>query len=127
MVFCNLEKVELFQRMFLKYVLKVHKRTAKCIVYGETGRLKLENTITKRTITFWHKIKYWNRNKISYIMYNLSEYFYNNNIYKSKWCSNIFRLLNDSGHSHFWRSNNVNLNNLQASLYQKLSNTEIQN
>ena len=45
--FCNLSAIELFHRKYLKYLLKLNKSTSNCMVYGETGRVKLEVIVKK--------------------------------------------------------------------------------
>ena len=48
----NVDCLEIFYRKFLKYVLKLHNQTSNCMVYGETGKMPLSETIKSRMICF---------------------------------------------------------------------------
>ena len=55
--FENLDCIEIFYRTFLKYVLRLNKQTANCMVYGEAGRKPLGGTI-KNGLFLVTKINY---------------------------------------------------------------------
>ena len=72
--FENLEKIEVFYRKFLKYILKVNMRTTNCMVYGETGRTPLKIIIQTRMVCFWHKVSTGLNTKLSYrLLYLLNK------------------------------------------------------
>jgi len=64
----TLEKLHL---KFCKMVLKLKESTPNIMVYGETGRFDLKYYAKKRIINFWETIACGDKNKLSYITYNL--------------------------------------------------------
>ena len=49
----NFERLEIFNRNFLRRSLKIGKSTNTCMLYGETGRRHLKCTIQKRVVNYW--------------------------------------------------------------------------
>ena len=78
-------------------------------------------------INFWHRIKFGKRSKISSIIYHHIESLYNNNIFKSKWCAKIKNVLDNTGLSHYWTSNNINFNRMASRLSERLTDAFLQN
>ena len=54
-----------------KIVLNRKNSTPDLMVYGETGRFKLEYYVKKRMINYWSTIACGNRNKLAYTMFNI--------------------------------------------------------
>ena len=72
--FEDLEKIEIFYRKFLKYILKVKSQTTDCMVYGETGRVPLDIIIKTRMVVFWNKTVTGLNTKLSYrLLYLLNK------------------------------------------------------
>ncbi len=70
----DIERIEVFYRKFLKYILKANNQTANCMVYGETGKLPLDISIKTRMICFWHKTATGLNTKLSYrLLYLLNK------------------------------------------------------
>ena len=81
--FCNLSAIDLFHRKYLKYLLKLNKSTSNCMVYGETGRVKLEVMVKKRMIGYWSRLCQGKESKLSTIIYKLLKNQHDNNKHKS--------------------------------------------
>ena len=68
------------------------------MVYGETGRFNLEFYAKKRIINFWGSIACGNKNKLSYIIYNLCRQKYLGDPQSSSdWFVNLADLVNRYG------------------------------
>ena len=81
-----------------KLVLKLKDSTPSIMVYGETGRFNLEYYANKRMINFWGTIACGNKNKLSYIIYNLCKQRYVNDPQSSSdWFVNLANMLNRYG------------------------------
>ena len=87
--FENLDCIDFFYRTFLKYVLRLNKQTANCMVYGEAGRKPLGETIKLRMVCFWHKIIAGDKNKLSSKLLTLQKKLYEQNLYTSPWFKKI--------------------------------------
>ena len=123
----NLNEIELFQRKFLKNVLHISKFAANCMIYGETGRQPLALTVSKRMISFWHRIKFGKQSKMSSIIFQFMQSLYNSNTFKSKWCKKIKSILDEAGITYYWHLNHVNLNKIKSTLSQINCDTFLQN
>ena len=66
--FEKLDKIEIFYRKFLRYILRVNSQTTNCMVYGETGRTPLSIIIKTRMVCFWHKTSTGLNTKLAYRM-----------------------------------------------------------
>lgn len=53
--YCNVSQLEVFYKKFLKTILMLNRTTSSCMVYGEVGKLPLQNMIDKRMLSFWLK------------------------------------------------------------------------
>ena len=68
------------------------------MVYGETGRFNLEYYANKRIINFWETIACGNKNKLSYIIYDLCKKRYLNDEQSSpEWFKNLANTLTRNG------------------------------
>ena len=68
------------------------------MVYGETGRFNLEYYANKRIINFWETIACGNKNKLSYIIYDLCKKRYlNDELSSSDWLVNLANILTRNG------------------------------
>ena len=96
--YSNLKTLEKLHLKFCKLVLKLKDSTPSIMVYGETGRFNLEYYAKKRMINFWGTIACGNKNKLSYIIYNLCKQRYVNNPQSSSdWFVNLANMLNRYG------------------------------
>ena len=94
----NLKILERLHLKFCKLVLKLKKSTPDIMVYGETGRFNLEYYANKRIINFWETIACGNKNKLSYIIYNLCKQRYlNDKLSSPEWFVNLANMLNRYG------------------------------
>ena len=93
----NLEILEKLHLKFCKYVMKLKSSTPDVMVFGESGRLKIEYYAKKRMINFWATIVCGNRNKLSFIMYNLCKQRYENGSPSSEWFVNLASMLGKYG------------------------------
>ena len=90
----TLEKLHL---KFCKFVMEMKTATPDVMVYGESGRFKLEYYAKKRMINFWAAMVCGNRNKLSFIMYNLCKERYERGLPSSEWFKNLVDMLNKYG------------------------------
>ena len=91
----TLETLHLY---FCKLTLKLKESTPNLMVYGETGRFELEYYAKKRLINFWASISCGNKNKLSYIVYQLCKQRYENDPQSSsEWFINVANLVHRYG------------------------------
>ena len=102
--FEDLNQIEIFQRNFIRNLLKLKSYTSSCLLYGESGLMELSCTIKVRMISFWYKIVTGNNHKLSYLMYRLIKKMHDdtNNEYRSKWITFIESTINDLGLRNIW-------------------------
>ena len=94
----NLKTLEKLHLKFCKLVLKLKRSTPNIMVYGETGRFDLKYYANKRIINFWGTIACGNKNKLSYIIYNLCKQRYLRNSESApEWFVNLADMLNKYG------------------------------
>ena len=120
--FENLYQLESFQLKFLKRLLKVHKRTSNCMVYGETGMFKLMKLVECKMLTFWARIISGKESKISCLLYKLQKVLYVNGTYEAPWLKKIKEIMDKSGMSYLWYTEGpVNVQYIKAAIDRKLS------
>ena len=94
----NLKRLEKLHLLFCKLVLKLKNSTPNIMVYGETGRFDLKYYAKKRIINFWRSIACGNKNKLSYIMYNLCKQRYEHDPQSSsEWFINLANMIHRYG------------------------------
>ena len=102
--FENIMQIEVFYRKFLRHVLQVHKSTASCIVYGETGRYKLSKIVETKMISFWCRILIGKQSKLSCMLYRLIKVLHDdvNSEFNSRWINKIISILDSCGFGNVW-------------------------
>ena len=131
--FENLAQIEIFYRKFLRRVLKVHKSTPNCMLYGETGKMCLDTIVMDRMINFWCRILSGNQQKLVYKIYQLLFTLHEDpiNNFKSKWITKIKSILDNSGYSMYWLDqtniNKGNVNVIKLNVIQRLQDMTKQN
>ena len=127
--FENLDNIEVFYRKFLKYLLKINKQTANCMVYSETGRTELSVIIKARMISFWHKTSTGLCTKLSYrLLYLLNKLNEQNNKFSSSWLNQIEKTLNSCDMRNVWLNpKSYKPNKLKKEITQKLTKLDNQN
>ena len=100
--YANLDKIEIFYRKFLKFVLTLNDQTTNCMVYGESGRTPLSLTIKSRMVCFWHKLSVGNNNKLASKLLCLKKKLYEQDLYTSPWLKAIESILNSCGMRNVW-------------------------
>ena len=100
--YANLDKIEIFYRKFLKFVLTLNDQTTNCMVYGESGRTPLGLTIKSRMVCFWHKLSVGNNNKLASKLLCLTKKLYKQDLYISPWLKAIESILNSCGMRNVW-------------------------
>ena len=90
-----LEKLHL---KFCKHILHLKPSTPNFMIYGELGRYPIAINIKVRMINFWCKLHNSQGNKLS------SKLFYALTHYNNTWCNFIKSILNESGLSYIWQS-----------------------
>ena len=125
--YTDIKAIEQFHRKYLKSVLKLSKYTANSMVYGEMGIHKLEVTVANRMVSFWYRLKFGKDTKIASIIFNLMKKLFDQNVFKSKWMSQIHNIFDKTGLSYLWNSNSVNLNSIIKNINQRLIDANMQN
>ncbi|XP_071508531.1 uncharacterized protein [Diadema antillarum] len=101
--FMDLSQIEIFHRKFLKSLLCVNKFTPDCMVYVETGRIRLANTVKYRMVSFWLRIIKGSSAKYSFRFYTLQRLIsQQDTTFVSKWISHIEEILNNAGLGVVW-------------------------
>ena len=100
--FENYEAIKILHRKYIKQMLGLRKSTPGCMVYGESGKTKLKAIIDNRMMTFWCRIITGNRDKITYVMYQLARHMHSRNVIDSKWISHVNNMLNNTGFGGMW-------------------------
>ena len=98
----DVDRIEVFYRKFLKYILKANNQTANCMVYGETGKLPLDISIKTRMICFWHKTATGLNSKLSYRLLYLLNKLHEQEQFTSKWLLHVEQTLNNCGMRNVW-------------------------
>jgi hypothetical protein len=99
-------KNDIIERVHLKFcklLLRLKVSTPNFMVYGELGRYPLEIDIKVRMISYWCKLIQGKQSKVSTIAYKLLNF---QNCKISAWINHIHKILNDSGMSFIWTSQN---------------------
>ena len=65
----NIECLEIIQRKFLKYSLKLKSSTPTAMIYCETGYLSIETDLKIKIISYWVNLITGRRDKFSYKLY----------------------------------------------------------
>jgi hypothetical protein len=126
--FENMHTIEQLQLKFCKLVLQVKKSTPSVMVYGELGRVPLENIIIQRMVAYWCKLVEGPDNKYSNIMYKLCHDLHCRRICKLPWLDRIKSCLDNLGLSNVWASQAFpNTKWLLAALKLRLSDQAKQN
>merc|ERR1711867_247033 len=92
------ECLEIIQKMFLKYSLKLKLSTPTVMLYLETGYLPIE------VITFWVNLLTGRQDKFSYKLYVMCLSLYNRGLLIFKWMENVERILNENGFSSIFKN-----------------------
>lgn len=78
--------LQVFHRKFLKNVLKLNKRTASCMIYGESGSMDLSVNVEKRMINFCLRLCTGSQSKLSVTMYKFMKILHDSHDdFKPKW------------------------------------------
>ena len=99
----NLNSVEIFYKKFLKIILKLNTSTPSTMIYGEVGKLPIENVIHQRMISYWIKVSEDKHTKYSNIMYRLLYKLHSSGAYTFQWFTKINRLLTSCNFSNLWQ------------------------
>ena len=119
--FSDLDKVEKFHRNFYRIVLKTHKFTPNCMLYGEADSVDMITLINQRMINFWLKLENDDKSKLSNILCKILSRDFDNvsssnnanvneceeestdeNVISYKWIEKIKTVLDEMGFSSSW-------------------------
>lgn len=100
----NIDVLDKLYLKYLKMVLGVQGKTCNNMVYGELGRIPLENYIKKRAIGFWARMMVNKETKISRVIYSHIRSLYTNNYYKCNWIDFIKTILQDCDLNNIWQT-----------------------
>ena len=92
--FEKLDSLQVFHRKFLKNVLKLNKRTASCMIYGESGSIDLSVNVENRMINFCLRLCTGSQSKLSVTMYKFMKILHDSHDdYKPKWICKVKNVL----------------------------------
>ena len=125
--YCDITQIEVLYRNYLRKIMRLSKRTASCIVYGETGTLPLSIYVDQSMVNFWLRLVQGQKSKFSYSLYHLMKFYFDKSILRSKWIEKIKNILDYNGFSFVWNNpTSVNPTWLKGALRQKLKDITIQ-
>ena len=101
--FNKAECLEIIQKKFLKYSLKLKMSTPTVMLYLETGYFPIECEISIKIITFWVNLLTGRQDKLSYKIYRVCLALYNRGLIIFKWMDNVVQILNENGYSSIFR------------------------
>ena len=73
--FKNIDLCEKLPLKFCRYVFHVKSSEPNFMIYGELGRFPVMYSLFSRMVGFWANIVCWNRNKISFKLYQIIKKF----------------------------------------------------
>ena len=95
----NTECLEIVQKKFLKYSLKLKSSTSTALLYCETGYLSIETELKIKAITFWVNLLAGRKDKFSYKIYLICLSLYRRGLVIFKWLDHVINILNETGFS----------------------------
>ena len=101
--FNKTECLEIIQKKFLKYSLKLKMSTPTVMLYLETGYFPIECEINIKIITFWVNLLTGRQDKFSYKIYRICLALYNRGLIIFKWMDNVVHILNQNGFPSIFR------------------------
>jgi len=105
--FESCEIIDVFQRKFLKQQLRFKRSTPNCMVYGDTGQIKLSLTAESRMLMFWFKIAYSSdQTKFTHALYKLMLQLHERQEIDFKWGAKVKSLLDGYGFGGLWAPEN---------------------
>jgi hypothetical protein len=101
--FESCDMIDVFHRKFMKQQLRLNRSTPNCMVYGESGQIKLSLNAECRMLSFWFRIAYSNgRNRFTSILLKLMNKLHSEMIIDFKWGSRVKSLLDTYGFGGLW-------------------------
>ena len=100
--FNNIDCLEVIQRKFLKYSLKLKSSTPTAMIYCETGYLSIEIELKIKTITYWVNLITGRKDKFSYKLYLICLSLYKRGLLIFPWMQNVVNILNATGFSYIF-------------------------
>ena len=98
------EAVDVFHRKFLKQQLRLKRSTPSCMIYGDTGQVKLSLMAEKRLLLFWFRMAYPSgiQSKLTHAMYKIMRHLHDRQGVEFRWGAKVRTLLEDYGMGHLW-------------------------
>ena len=96
----NTDCLEVVQRKFLKYALKLKTGTSTAFLYCESGYLAIETEIKIKTVSFWVNLLIGRKDKFSYKIYLICLSLYRRGLVIFKWLDRVVSILNETGYSY---------------------------
>ena len=96
----NTDCIEVVQRKFLKYALKLKTWTSTAFLYCESGYLAIETEIKIKTVSFWVNLLIGRKDKFSYKIYLICLSLYRRGLVIFKWLDRVVSILNETGYSY---------------------------
>jgi len=122
------QSIERLHLQFCKNILCVKRSTQNDFVYGELGRVSMQNNRHFNIIKYWIKLLQCNENKFAKKVYNLLKNDFENNQNKANWCSQVKALLCSLGFQDVWIMQGVgNVKLFLLTVNQRLKDTFVQN
>ena len=101
--YSDLKELDILHRKYIKMLLGLYKCTPNVMVYGESGCFPVLNHVKSRMTTFYMRLINGNRNKLSYIMYQvLRKKHITEPLSNIPWIEFIKKAFNDIGMTDIW-------------------------
>ena len=99
----DISALEILHRKFIKMLCGIYKCTPNVMVYGESGCFTVLNHVLSRMTTFYMRLLNGNKNKLSYIMYQvMRRKFFNEPEFICPWMQMIENTFNRIGMGEIW-------------------------
>ena len=97
----DIEKIQVVQKKFYKYMLRLNTSTPSAMVFGEFGKFPIDLKIKEQMVGYWAKLKLEpNTKKWNVIMLNIIEELAQGKFVNSKWFNYIKLILTECSKDH---------------------------
>ena len=119
----NLQQVEVFYKIYVKYILKLGNSTPTSIIHGETGSTDVATTVHTKMVNFWARLVNGKPGKISSVLLRISQKLHDSTVnpIMSPWLKKIKDTLSTAGLNEMWeRAKSGPIPNIDGQIKSKL-------
>jgi len=110
----NNEMLENLHMKYCRILLRVSNKTARCMVYGELGRLPLQKIIDQRILNYWCRLTQSNEGKLNKQLYRITYNLVNQKVLSSEWVLYVKHVLNKCGLYNCWIMQRMHITSVRA-------------